>query len=96
MADEGLLGQAWGLAPGVAVRPEPFGALVYSFVTRQLTFLKTAALADAVNRLDESADVAGALAAAGVPQEQWDAYADAIGVLGRTGLLVRRGQDVAA
>jgi hypothetical protein len=34
------LDQAWRLDERVAVRPEPFGALLYHFGTRRLSFLK--------------------------------------------------------
>ena len=30
----------WRLSPQVSVRPEPFGALLYHFGTRKLSFLK--------------------------------------------------------
>ena len=36
------LDRAWGLDDRVAVRPEPFGALLYHFGTRRLSFLKNA------------------------------------------------------
>ena len=32
--------RGWRLHPQVAVRPEPFGALLYHFGTRKLSFLK--------------------------------------------------------
>ena len=40
-ASTDLLDRAWRIAPQVALRPEPFGALVYHFGTRRLTFLKS-------------------------------------------------------
>ncbi len=39
-------GLAWQQARSVALRPEPFGALVYHFGNRKLSFLKSKALAD--------------------------------------------------
>ena len=41
----------WRLHPQVAVRPERFGALLYHFGTRQLSFLKTPRLAAVVHGL---------------------------------------------
>jgi len=38
--------------PSVAVRPEPFGALLYHFGTRQLSFLKDLTLLAVVRALD--------------------------------------------
>jgi putative mycofactocin binding protein MftB len=44
------LDRPWRLHPQVAVRPEPFGALLYHFGTRRLSFLKDRTLLDVVNR----------------------------------------------
>ncbi len=38
------LDAAWRLHPQVSVRPERFGALLYHFGTRRLSFLKSPAL----------------------------------------------------
>jgi putative mycofactocin binding protein MftB len=46
----------------VALRPEPFGALVYHFGTRRLAFLKTPQLVTVVSGLAEHPDVHSALA----------------------------------
>ena len=43
--------RGWRLHPQVAVRPEPFGALLYHFGTRQLSFLKSPALLAVVRGL---------------------------------------------
>ena len=39
-ATASVLDRAWRLAPQVSVRPERFGALLYDFDTRRLSFLK--------------------------------------------------------
>lgn len=52
----------------VALRPEPFGALVYDFVTRKLSFLKTPELVQVVTGLENHPDVHAAIEAAGVPE----------------------------
>ena len=46
--------------------------------------------------LDESPDVRGALRAAGVPEEQWAAYADALRGLAATDMIRPRDAEVAA
>ena len=42
--------RGWRLHPQVAVRPEPFGALLYHFGTRKLSFLKNRTILAVVNR----------------------------------------------
>ena len=44
------LDAAWRLTPQVSIRPERFGALLYHFGTRRLSFLKSPALLDVVAR----------------------------------------------
>ena len=45
--------RGWRLHPQVAVRPEPFGALLYHFGTRKLSFLKDRTILAIVQSLDE-------------------------------------------
>jgi putative mycofactocin binding protein MftB len=45
------LDAAWTLHPSVSVRPEPFGALLYHFGNRRLSFLKTRQLLAVVDGL---------------------------------------------
>jgi putative mycofactocin binding protein MftB len=75
---DAMLGQAWTLAPGVALRPEPFGALAYHFGNRRLTFLKRPELVAVVRGLGGAPDVRSALASAGVPEAQFPAYLAAL------------------
>jgi len=72
------LDEAWVLAPGVALRPEPFGALAYHFGNRRLTFLKRPQLVAVVRALGSASSVRAALAAAGVPEAQVPAYVAAL------------------
>lgn len=74
-------GAAWRLHPQVAVRPEPFGALLYHFGTRKLSFLKNRTILAVVQSLDEHEDVGSALAAAGVAPGQEKPYLHALDVL---------------
>ncbi len=72
------LDEAWEVSSSVALRPEPFGALAYHFGNRRLTFLKRPELVSVVGRLAECADARTALTRAGVPADQWPAYAAAL------------------
>ncbi|HUR51618.1 MAG TPA: mycofactocin biosynthesis chaperone MftB [Mycobacteriales bacterium] len=74
------------LHPQVSVRPEPFGALLYHFGTRRLSFLKDRRLLELVQRLDGSTPVEDALAA--VPERERPAFRTALVTLERTGMLV--------
>ena len=62
---------AWRVHPSVEVRPEPFGALLYHFGTRRLTFLKDRRLLAAIQELAAHPDARSACRAAGIdPSEQ--------------------------
>ncbi|WP_024805704.1 mycofactocin biosynthesis chaperone MftB [Nocardia sp. BMG51109] len=69
---------SYALAPSISLRPEPFGALVYDFTTRRLSFLKTPQLVTVVRELENQPDAAAALAAAGVPDDQHGRYLTAL------------------
>jgi putative mycofactocin binding protein MftB len=73
------------LHPQVSVRPEPFGALLYHFGTRRLSFLKDRRLLDVVARLDGSTSVDEALSE--VPVGERPAFRAALATLERTGML---------
>jgi len=75
------LHRPYRLNPAVAVRPEPFGALIYHFGNRRLSFLKTRQLATVVRLLASHDSVADTLDAAGVPASQWPRYAAALAAL---------------
>ncbi len=81
---------AWQLRDSVALRPEPFGALAYDFVTRKLSFLKTPTLVEVVRRLATSATVAEAMTDAGVDGTEWAAYLAALDNLAHGGLIQER------
>ena len=78
----------WRLHPQVAVRPEPFGALLYHFGTRRLSFLKNRTIAAVVESLAEHPDVRSALSAAGVDPADEAPYLHALGVLADSQMLV--------
>jgi putative mycofactocin binding protein MftB len=74
----------------VSVRPEPFGALVYHFGTRKLSFLKTLPLVEVVTGLASHPDVHSAIAAAGVAEAQRPAYLKALAGLAASGTIEPR------
>ena len=77
-------------SPRVALRPEPFGALVYHFGTRRLSFLKTPQLVAVVSGLADHPDVHGALDAADVDPAQRAAYLKALAGLAGNGTIEER------
>ena len=79
------------LSPSVSVRPESFGALVYHFGTRRLSFLKTKPLVAVVTGLADHDDVHGAMDTAEIPAEQRATYLNALAGLARAGTIERRG-----
>ncbi len=84
------LDRAWDLHPQVSVRPEPFGALLYHFGTRRLSFLKDRVLLDVVRALGSHPDARAACAAAGVADAATARDAKALDVLARTDMIVER------
>jgi putative mycofactocin binding protein MftB len=78
------------LSGSVSLRPESFGALVYDFHTRRLSFLKTRLLVRVVEALADHADVHGALEAAEVPAPQREQYRKALAGLAQAGTIKRR------
>jgi mycofactocin biosynthesis protein MftB len=77
-------------SPRVALRPEPFGALVYHFGTRRLSFLKTPQLVEVVSGLERHPDVHSALDASGVEEAQRPAYLRALAGLAANGTIEER------
>jgi putative mycofactocin binding protein MftB len=75
------LDAAWQLHPQVSVRPERFGALLYHFGTRRLSFLKSPALLTVVSSLDSEPTARKACASAGVTAAELPAYAAALQTL---------------
>jgi mycofactocin biosynthesis protein MftB len=80
----------WELASQVSLRPEPFGALVYHFGTRRLSFLKNTTIVGIVTALAEHPSASAACAAAGVSPDELPVYEQALAALARAGTIVRR------
>ncbi len=82
-------GLRWRLHPQVAVRPEPFGALLYHFGTRKLSFLKNRTIVEVINSLADHPDARSACRAAGIDDASQAPYLHALGVLVQSNMLVR-------
>ena len=80
----------WRRARSVALRPEPFGALVYSFSTRRLSFLKSRTLVAVVEALADHPSAAATLVACGVPEDRRPAYLRALADLARSSMIEPR------
>ena len=75
------LDRPWQLHPQVSVRPERFGALLYHFGTRRLSFLKSPALLTVVRSLGDAPSAREACRRAGLTQAELPAYAAALRTL---------------
>jgi putative mycofactocin binding protein MftB len=79
--------RGWRLHPQVSVRPERFGALLYHFGTRRLSFLKDRLLLDVVTSLGEHGSARDACLAAGVDAEQLPRFERALAQLAAGNML---------
>ncbi|WP_036475160.1 mycofactocin biosynthesis chaperone MftB [Mycobacterium sp. URHD0025] len=79
---------SWRLHHQVAVRPEPFGALLYHFGTRKLSFLKNRTVVEVVKSLADHPDARSACRAAGVADSDQGPYLHALSVLVSSKMLV--------
>jgi mycofactocin biosynthesis protein MftB len=84
------LDRPWQVSRGVALRPERFGALAYSFDTRRLSFLKSRRLFEVVRTLDAHPSGRSACAAAGVQGTELTQVTAALGTLAQTRMIVER------
>ena len=71
----------------MAVRPEPFGALLYHFGTRRLSFLKNATVLTVVQSLADHPSARSACAAAGVGAGALPAYRKALATLAESQMI---------
>jgi mycofactocin biosynthesis protein MftB len=84
------LDAAWQLHPQVSVRPERFGALLYHFGTRRLSFLKSPALLTVVESLGAQPSARAACVSAGIGPADMPAYATALATLAASQMICGR------
>jgi len=90
------LDRPWCLDGRVALRPEPFGALLYHFGTRRLSFLKEPLLLAVVQGLAEHPSARSACEAAGVSASAMPVYERALRTLANSEMIrVRDERDIA-
>ena len=80
----------YALHPQVAVRPEPFGALLYHFGTRRLSFLKDPTLLAVLNGLAEHPTARAACLAAGVPDADLPKFRAALTTLATSQMICEK------
>jgi putative mycofactocin binding protein MftB len=84
------LDKPWRIDDRVAVRPEPFGALLYHFGTRRLSFLKNVTVLTVVRSLADHPSARSACAAAGVGGAALPAYERALATLAESQMIKER------
>ena len=84
------LDRPWCLDERVAVRPEPFGALLYHFGTRRLSFLKDPAVLTVVQALAEHPSARAACESAGISARALPAYERALATLAGSAMIRER------
>jgi putative mycofactocin binding protein MftB len=87
------LDRAWQVDPRVSMRPEPFGALLYHFGTRRLSFLKNQTVLAVVRSLADHPSARSACLACGVSEAELPAYARALGALADSRMIAERSSD---
>jgi putative mycofactocin binding protein MftB len=80
----------WQLAAQVSLRPEAFGALLYHFGTRRLSFLKSPVLLAVVSSLGTQPSARAACTAAGVQPKDFVLYANALQTLASSRMICPR------
>ena len=85
-----LMDRAWTLSPNVSVRPERFGALLYHFGTRRLSFVKDPRLLTVLEHLAEAPTAGAACTLAGVDAASLPAYERALTRLADTDMVRER------
>ena len=84
------LDRGWQVHPRVAVRPERFGALLYHYGTRRLSFLKDPTLLAVVQNLAEEPTARAACAQVGISDDDLPRYRRALGSLAESQMVIER------
>jgi putative mycofactocin binding protein MftB len=85
-----VLDTAWCVPEQVAVRPERFGALLYHFGTRRLSFLKNPTLLTVVRSLADWPTARDACVHAGVAEADLPTYRTALATLAASDMIRER------
>ena len=80
----------WVVHPQVSIRPERFGALLYHFGTRRLSFLKSTALLTVVRSLSEQPSARAACVATGIAVADMASYRSALAALAASQIIHER------
>jgi putative mycofactocin binding protein MftB len=80
----------WRVHPQVSIRPERFGALLYHFGTRRLSFLKSPMLLRVVGSLADRPTAREACVAAGVLDADMSTYRSALATLAASQMICSR------
>ena len=86
---------AWAVHAQVSIRPERFGALLYHFGTRRLSFLKHPTVLTVVTTLGDHPSARAACLAAGVPEDRTASYAAALATLAGSQMIEQNPDEVA-
>ncbi|SEP44448.1 mycofactocin biosynthesis chaperone MftB [Amycolatopsis saalfeldensis] len=81
---------AWQLDHRVSIRPERFGALLYHFGSRRLSFLKSPVLLAVVRLLADLPSAREACSAAGVTAAELPRYREALAALATSRMIEPR------
>jgi putative mycofactocin binding protein MftB len=84
------LDRGWQVHPQVSMRPEPFGALLYHFGTRRLSFLKNQRVLAVVRSLADHPSARAACEAAGLTEAELPAYERALAALADSTMITER------
>jgi mycofactocin biosynthetic radical S-adenosylmethionine protein MftC len=82
------LDRPWRLHDRASVRPEPFGAMLYHFNTRALSFLKSPTLLTVLTQLEHHPTARSACQAAGIPDAELPTYQRALATLASSQMIV--------
>lgn len=79
---------SWRVHPAVSIRPEPFGALLYHFNNRKLSFLKDRRLLEIVQVLPDFSTARAACEAVGISEADLPTFQRALATLRDSEILV--------
>jgi putative mycofactocin binding protein MftB len=81
---------AYEIHPQAALRPEPFGALVYHYGTRRLVFLRKPEMVSVVRELSVHDTVADTLTSCGIAPKRWPTFLTALSGLAESEIIRER------